>query len=123
MKTTRQAKLWKNKIEFFNDGEIRTIKVFLRKGSKIDRFVEVISIVKDNLALHLSVKQDGTLDDDYFTITHFQSGLLVHTFNKREYECDYVSLNKHAKETWEDYYSEGSSIRKNIGLPEFGDVN
>jgi hypothetical protein len=86
MKSKRQAQIWRKKIGWFKDGEIREISVVVLQqpadGESKTRIEKVLALVKDNLALHSRCGAEGW-DPDSFTVSELSSGLLIKTYGEK----------------------------------------
>lgn len=115
MKSTHQASIWKNKIEWFNDGTVQEIEVLLRdkKVHNIYDTHKVIAVCKNGLALHLqfaNAYSNDIFNDDYFTVTHIESKMTAVNLAKNGYNnvynFDYDLLVSSANECWAKYTPE-----------------
>ena len=76
MKTTRQAKIWKNKIDWFNDGFATKIQITDQQDNEVV-YVERIAVVKGDIALHLALGWNNEPFSEFFQLTHVPSGFPV----------------------------------------------
>lgn len=78
MKTAKQAKLWKNKIDWFSDGKVEEVEITLPQQPP----VKMWAVTKEGLALHKSFDlkhqtKEAIFDRSELTITHLESGYYV----------------------------------------------
>lgn len=117
MQNQRQAKIWRNKIEWFGDGEVKKIKVATQKGNKFD-IRSVWAICKKGVAIHTNVLRDDTIskNTDYFSVTHLESGMFMLHVRKDELNLtDYNEWVDRVNQVWEGW-SDNQKIEAGLSL-------
>ena len=117
MKSIRQAKIWKNKIEWFKDGFVTEINI-MDNRSNSPVLAKRIAVVKGDIALHLTFGWDDEEFGDYFQLTHVPSGLAMGDLRdghelKGFPNSLFDELNEKAKETWAMY---DDDLKQKLGL-------
>ena len=119
MKSIRQAKIWRNKVQWWNEAELTEISVRIYENHNIGNKPterKVLAIVKDGLALHLEFAPEH-FDDVFlngFSVSHLASGMNACNLSKDKlYNFDFGQVAQKAELVWGQYTPE---LKEKLGI-------
>lgn len=119
MKSLQQAKIWRNKVQWWNDAHLAEVTLRMYENRNIGNKPterKILAIVKDGLALHLEFAPEwfDSMFLDGFSVSHLASGMNVCNLSKNKlYDFDFEQVAQKAELAWSQYTPE---LKEKLGV-------